>query len=338
MAFPDLSYARTLTLDGLGFSGPITQDAVNSGMAFLNGELEKRDPRLLEPLQSVTWPRDVVAKTGGGWVEFTSQYFVDYATAGGVTAGFIGGQTNNIPIMQASVNKDVWQVFTFANILKVPFVDQQKLSGIGRSLDDLYDKGIRLNYNKVIDYLVYQGVPELGVTGLVNNPNVTATMAPNGASGYSTWATKTPDEILADINSVLNTTWQNSEYDVTGIANHIGIPAAQFAYINSTVISSAGSVSILKYVLANNLAVSQGVDLSIVPMGFWLPGAGTGGTDRMVAYVNDEDRVNFDLTVPLSRVLTQPDVREMAYLTAYASQMSQLKMLFPQTVVYMDGI
>ena len=335
---PAFNNARMLTLDAGGFTGTMTQDSVNAGMAFLNAELEKRDPRLLEPLQSVTWPRDVVAKTGGGWVEYSSQYFVDYATAGGITAGIIGGETNNIPIMQANVNKDVWQVFTFANILKVPFVDQQKLQGIGRSLDDLLDKGIRLNYNKVLDYVVYNGIPQLGITGLVNNPNVTAALAPNGASGFSQWNKKTPDEILADINSVLTSTWTNSEYDLTGMANHIGIPAAQFGYINTTNISQAGSVSILKYVLENNLAVSQGRELVIVPMGFWLPGAGTGGTDRMIAYVNDEDRVNFDLTVPLSRVMTQPDVREMAYLTSYAAQIGQLKTLYLQTITYLDGI
>lgn len=333
-----INNARTLTLDAGGFSGMMTQDSINSGMAFLNAELEKRDPRLLEPLQSVTWPRDVVAKTGGGWTEYTSQYFVDYATAGGITAGIVGGETNNIPIMQANINKDVWQVVTFANILKVPFVDQQKLQGIGRSLDDLLDKGIRLNYNKVMDYLVYKGIPQLGMTGLVNNPNVTATLAPDGASGFSQWSKKTPDEILADVNSVLASTWTASEYDLTGMANHIGIPAAQFGYINTTPVSQAGSISILKYLLENNLAVSQGRELEIVPMGFWLPGAGSGGTDRMIAYVNDEDRVNFDLTVPLARVMTQPDVREMAYLTAYAAQMSQLKVLYSQSMVYMDGI
>ncbi|MNW11093.1 hypothetical protein D3C71_2084560 [compost metagenome] len=58
----------------------------------------------------------------------------------------------------------------------------------------------------------------------------------------------------------------------------------------------------------------------------------------MLAYVNDEDRVNFDLPVPLSRVMTQPNVTEMAYLTAYAAQLGQVKFLYLQCARYMDGI
>ena len=46
--------------------------AMDSGMAYLLGELEKQDTKIREPLKSITWPRDIVSKTGGGWVEFTS--------------------------------------------------------------------------------------------------------------------------------------------------------------------------------------------------------------------------------------------------------------------------
>lgn len=311
--------------------------AIGSGMAFLNAELEKRDPRLLEPLQSVTWQRDIVSKTGGGWVEFTSNYFADYATTGGNQNGIIGGQTNDIPIMQANVNKDIFKVFTFSNILKVPFVDQAKLQGIGRSLDDILDKGIRLNYNKSIDNIVYNGVPAIGIYGLLNNPDLVATAAPNGAAGTATWKTKTPDEILADINSLITATWTASEYDLTGMANHILVPPEQYAWLVSQKVSTAGNISILQFLLENNIGRNQGVDLVIAPSR-WCIGAGTGGKDRMVAYVNDEDRVNFDLTVPLSRVMTQPNVTEMAYLTAYAAQIGQVKFLYTQCARYMDGI
>lgn len=312
--------------------------AISEGMAFLNAELEKRDPRLLEPLQSVTWPRDIVAKTGGGWVEFSSQYFNDYATTGGAdNGGIIGGESNDIPIMQANTTKDIWKVFTFGNILKVPFVDQQKLLGIGRSLDDILDKGIRLNFNKSMDNVVYKGVPSVGTTGLINNPNVTASSAPNGASGYSTWVKKTPDEIMADVNSLIESTWAASQYDLTGMANHLLLPPAQYGYIATTNVSSAGNRSILDYLLENNLAQNQGIDLVIVPSR-WCIAAGTAGTDRMVGYVNDEDRVNIDLTVPLSRVMTQPQVTEMAYLTAYAAQFSEVKILYTEPVQYLDGI
>jgi hypothetical protein len=323
----------------VGGQGLMTTDAaaIGTGMAFLNAELEKRDTRLLEPMSSVTWMRDIVAKTGGGWVDFTSNMFVDYATTGGNESGIIGGQTNDIPIVQANVNKDVFKVVTFSNILKVPFVDQQKLSGIGRSLDDILDKGIRLNYNKSLDNVVYTGLPGLSVYGLVNNPNLVATAAPNGAGGTATWATKTPDEILNDINQALVATWAASEYDLSGMANHILIPPVQYAYIVSTKVSGNADKSILQYLLDNNIGKNQGIDITIAPSR-WCTAAGAAGKDRMVVYVNDEDKINFDLPVPLSRVMTQAEVTQMAYLTAYAAQIGQVKFLYLQCARYVDGI
>lgn len=327
---------RTVALPGIG-KMPTTDAAIGTGLAFLRGELEKRDPRLLEPLVNVDWPRDIVAKTGGGWVEFSSNNFVDYAGTGGSNKGIIGGQTNNIPIVQSNVTKDIFKVFTWSNILKVPFVDQAKLQTIGRSLDQLLDKAIRLGYNKTIDYLVYNGWDEQNIFGLVNNPEVIASLVDAGVSTKTAWKDKTADEILHDVNQVINDTWVNSEYDITGMANHVLIPPAQYADIVSRKVSEAGNVSILDYLLKNNIANNQGRELAIVPSR-WCIGAGTGGTDRMVAYVNDDDRVNFDLPVPLSRAMTNSDVKELSYLTAYVAQISQVKILYYQCFRYRDGI
>ena len=321
-------------------AGKFTMDAaaLGTGMAFLVGELEKRDPKLLEPMTSTTWQRDIVASTGGGWVEFSSNYFVDYSTTGANHRGIIGGQTTAIPVLQANITKDNWKVFTWSNIVKVPFVDQQKLSGIGRSLDQIYDKGLRLNYNKMLDENVYTGFADFGTEGLVNNSNIASSLAALNAGGTSRkWKDKTPDEILNDINSAITNAWANSGYDNAGIPNHIGIPPLLYSYIVGTKVSLAADKSILNYLLENNIAKANGVDLVIVPMR-QLVGAGTGNTDRMIAYVNDDDKVTFDITVPLSRVLTQPSVEHMAYLSAYAGQVGQVKFLYTQCVEYVDGI
>jgi hypothetical protein len=321
------------------------QDAATSGgMAFLVGELEKRDPKLREPLTSVTYQRDIVIKTGGGFVENVSAYNVSYATAAGVTGGIIGGETNSIPIMQADIGKDIFKVFTWAHVLKVPYIDQQKLQNIGRSLDDLLDKGIRLNFNKMMDQNVYLGFTQYGTYGITNNPSVTTASAVNGASGSPLWANKTPDEILADINTAMGNTWAAAEYDLSGMANHILIPPKKYQMLVQTKISTAGNISILQFLLENNIGKNQGVELFIAPSRWCIGslnggvGAGTGGTDRMVAYANDEDRLQVDITVPLMRALTQPDAKEFAYLTDYCGQVGQVKFLFLQPVAYTDGI
>jgi len=314
------------------------QDAATSGgMAFLVGELEKRDPKLREPLTSVTYPRDIVVKTGGGWVENTSAYNVSYATAGGADGGIINGETNNIPIMQADIGKDIFKVFSWSHILKVPFLDQAKLQTIGRSLDDILDKGIRLNHDKTLDRNVYLGFPNYGAYGIVNNPNVTIVSAATGASSSTLWTNKTPDEILADVNTAMLTTWENSQYDLSGMANHILVPPAQYAMMVRQKVSTAGDISILSFLLDNNIGKDQGVDLFIGPCR-WCIGAGASSTDRMVAYANNEDKVRIHETVPLQRAMTNPSVEHLAYLTAYCAQFSQPEILYLQPFLYTDGI
>jgi len=323
--------SQTATMSAMDSAG------IGQGMAFLNGELEKRDTKLNEPLTSITWDRDITPKFGGGWVETTSNLFVDYATTGGNGNGLIRGQSNDIPVIQANTSKDIYRVFPWSNVLSVPFIDQQKMQGIGRSLDNLLDNGIRLNYNKSIDYMVYYGIEEEKVYGLVNNPNVTATTVDSGAATSKLWANKTADEILDDVNTVLADAWGNAQYDVSGMPNQLLIPPTQFTIINSRKVSDAGNVSILNYLLENNIAKANGIDLAIVPCRQCI-GAGTSSTDRMVAYVNDDSKILIDIPVPLQRVMTQPSVKDMAYLTSYAANIGVVKCLYYQCIMYADGI
>ena len=319
------------------FRGNAWDAATSSGMAYLVGELEKIDPTIREPLTSLTWQRDIVAKTGGGWVEHTSTFDVEYASSGANGNSIVAPGATAIPIMQVNTNKNLFKVSTFMHAMHVPFIDQAKLKQIGRNLEDLLDKGIKLNYNKTLDLNAYMGFAEAGTTGLLNDPQVAVYSAAEGAAGATQWDKKTPDEILHDINNALNDAWAASEYDMCGMPNHILIPPKQYAYIVAQKVSEAGNVSILKYLLENNIAVEQGGDVVVAPCR-WCIGAGSGKKDRMMVYVNDEEKVNFDLTVPLTRAFTQPSAERAAYITLFAAQIGQVKFNYYQPVAYHDGI
>ena len=179
----------------------MTMDAagIASGMAFLTSELEKRDPLIRKPLTSVTYPRDIVVKSGGGWVDYVSAQAVGYGITGGSGGSPVqAGGANGLPIVQANLEKGLYKAHTFAAALRVMWVDMQKANYIGRSLDQLLQDGMRMAYDKHMDQNVYTGMEEYGSTGLVNNPDVTETSVTGG-----TWASKTKEQILADINSAL---------------------------------------------------------------------------------------------------------------------------------------
>lgn len=326
-----------------GAQGVPTMDAagIASGGAFLVSELEKRDPNIRKPLTSFTYPRDININTGGGWVDYVSAMSVAYGITNGSGGGPVAaGGANGLPVVQASVDKGVYKAHTFAAALRIMFVDMQKSNFIGRSLDQLLTDGIRLTYDKHMDQNVYMGLAEYGTTGLLNNPDaVETTVANNGASsGASTkWADKTAEQILADINGAIIATWAAAEYDEAAMPNHILIPYEQYNYILTTKVTDLATETIMDYVLRNNVAAKNGGSLFIGATK-WCKGAGTSSSDRMAVYVNHERFVNLDELVPLSRVMSAPNVTNVCYDTAYMANVSEVQVLYPQTVTYWDGI
>ena len=331
--------SQNLNLGGAN-NGMFTMDAagIASGGAFLVSELEKKDPLIRKPLTSVTYPRDININVGGGWVDYVSAMSVAYGLTGGSENGPVqAGGANGLPIVQASVDKGVYKAHVFATALRIMFVDMQKANFIGRSLDQLLQDGVRLSYDKHMDANVYVGLSNYGTTGLVNNPDATETTVANGAAGTAAWATKTPLEILEDINSAITAVWAAAEYDTEAMPNHILIPYEQYTYIMNTPVTDLATETILDFVLKNNVAAKNGGSL-YVGATKWCKGAGTGSKDRMVVYVNHERYVNVDELVPMTRAMTQPNAANACYDTAYMANISEVQIFYPQTIAYFDGI
>ena len=334
--------ADPIVLKGMGTNnGAFTMDAagVASGGAFLTSELEKRDPLIRKPLTSVTYPRDININVGGGWVDYVSAMSVAYGITGGSENGPVtAGGANGLPIVQASVDKGVYKAHSFATALRVMFVDMQKSNYIGRSLDQLLTDGVRLTYDKHMDANVYVGLSDYGTTGLVNNPDATETTVGNNAAGNSSkWTDKTPVEILKDINNAITQVWTAAEYDTEAMPNHILLPYEQYTYILNTMVTNLATETIMDYVLKNNVAAKNGGNLYIGATK-WCKGAGTGKKDRMVVYVNHKRYVNVDELVTLTRAMTQPNAANFCYDTAYAANISEVQVFYPQTIAYFDGI
>ena len=190
-----------------------------------------------------------------------------------------------------------------------------------------------------MDENVYTGLPAYGTTGLVNHPDVTeTTVASNGADAPSTkWENKTKEQILADVNAGITAVWAAAEYDEDAMPNHILLPYEQYAYILNTMVTDLATETILDFILKNNVAAKNGKSLYVGAVR-WCNGAGTGGSDRMVIYVNHERFLQVEELVPLSRALSQPNAAHFCYDTAYAANLSEVELFYPQTMMYFDGI
>jgi Uncharacterized protein conserved in bacteria (DUF2184) len=329
-----LQVARSYSMDAAG----------SSGFAFLSSMLEYPNVELVRPLASVTHPRDIPIKTGGGFVELTSNYAVDYGTVGGNQYGLQGTQNTDIAQVQANVTKGLWKVINWQASMSISWLDLQRLaasktSGIPApySLQELLDEGVKLIWNKALDRVTYLGWN--GMLGLCNNTAIVSQQAALGASASRLWANKTPIEWQTDINTALLYTQENSGYDLEGLADTILVDFEHWSLLNAPM-TIAGCNSALEFILKNNVAERQGVPLTILPLPDpWISAQGVGGTNQLIAYRKSEKSLRLQIPAPLQKVMTVPSVAlGGSYETVFAGAIGQVQILRPTTALYLYGI
>jgi hypothetical protein len=332
---------RARTLDGLQTYDRRTIDSTGS---FLIGELERLDQKLHDPLVAVTWSRDIDLRSDVTIADEVSSFTNStFASVGGANPGgksWIGKNANAIAAMQLDIGKTAQPLTLWGEEIGWTIPELESAAKVGRPVDAQKYNGLVLKHQMDTDEMVYVGDATLGYKGLLNSALVVNVAAvANGAGGSSTWALKTPDEILADVNELLTSCWAAAGWAV--MPSELRIPPAQYGYLATQKVSQAGNLSILTYILENNISTKSGGKLNIQPLK-WCIGAGAGGTlgqlgtvDRMVAYTKDEDRVRFPM-VPLQR--TPLEYRSLFQLTTYYGRLGVVEFPYPETVAYRDGI
>jgi hypothetical protein len=318
--------------------------------AFLVGELERLDQKLHEPLADVTWGRDIDLREDVSIADEVSSFTLSsYASAGGLGSGqgigngkaWMGKSTDQVTGIGLDIGKIPHPLTPWGMELKYTILELESAAKLGRPVDQQKFAGLQLKYQMDVDEQVYIGDTSLGLTGLVNSDLVTnVNNVVAGAAGGTTWATKTPDEILTDINTALTSVWTASAFAV--MPGRILLPPTQYGSLATAKVSLAGNMSVLKYVQENNiLTTSTGRKLEILPSK-WCVGAGVSGTigtlgtvDRMVVYTKDKDRVRFPLT-PLQRTPIQYD--SIYHKTTYFGRLGAVEVVYPETIGYFDGI
>lgn len=336
---------RGFTRDsGMGFrSSTFDSKTIDSTGAFLVGQLERLDPIVNEPLVEYTWSRDIQIRGDVGiGDEVASWTNSSFAAVGGIQPSgkaWIGKDSNAIAAMQLDIGKTAQPLTLWGMECSYTIPELESSIQLNKPVDQEKLTGIQLKHQMDTDEMVYIGDTTLGYFGLFNNTAVTAGNVVVGAGGSTQWATKTPLEILADVNTVLNAGWAASGWAV--VPRELRLPPAQFALLNSTLISSAGNKSVLQFIRENNLAATRGTPLNIQPVK-WLIGAGAGGTpgvlgtvDRMVAYTNDQKYVRFPM-VPLQR--TPLEYRSIFHITTYFGRLGVVEVRYAETLQYADGI
>lgn len=316
----------------------------DSALSYYVNQLDNLDKTLHEPLVSVSWGRDIKIRPGitisNESTSFIRSAFAAAGTldnpvvpANGGNMPFISAETNAIPGVSVNGERIVLPLRLLAREISYTSVELERSQLTGQPIDAQKMDAFNVLYQMNTDQMAYIGYSAVNATGLLNSAIVTASNVVNGVSGSPLWINKTPDEILTDVNTTLSAAWAASGYAIC--PSGLRLPPAQFSYISSQKVSSAGNVSILKFLKENSISLNiNGSELDIQPIK-WLVGRGTSSTDRMMVYTNDLNRVRFPM-VPVRR--ETPYYQGIRFTAPYLWAFGEVEIIYPETIYYSDGI
>ncbi len=176
--------------------------------------------------------------------------------------------------------------------------------------------------------IAFTGDTATGLPGWLSNANVPASAVDAGASTDTEWDTKTPTEILADMNGAVN-----GVIDLTNGVEQpdtLVLPIKQYTQIATTRQDSGTDTTILEYFLRNSPTVNT------VEWANELKGAFTGGTDGFIAYTRSPDKFTLEMPQMFEQLPVQE--RGLEFVVPCHSRIAGVIIYYPLSQVFKYGI
>lgn len=205
----------------------------------------------------------------------------------------------------------------------------RKASKVGMDLDGKKAAAARRAIEVLIDQMGFQGDGKTNTMGIANIPNAGAYTVPAGGGGGTEWASKTPLEILADLNGIENKIVVDTNENE--IPDTILLPLEQYQLIAVTPMSTTiPNTTILEYFLRTSQYVKS-IDV-------WnkLSGAGAASVDRMVCYRRDPDAL--ELIIPQEFEQFPPQQENLEWTVPCHARCAGVVAYYPLSISYGDGI
>lgn len=201
----------------------------------------------------------------------------------------------------------------------------------GMPLDAERAKWADRAFEEFVDKVALQGDATKGMSGLLNYPGITIVNAPAGTGG-TTWATKTGDEILADVNTLLDGVYIDSNTVET--ADTLLIPEDRFRDLSRRIGDT--TMTIGEFIRANNVYTARSNQPLTIRAVRGLDTAGVGSTHRAIAYRRDPSVLK--LHMPMRHRFLAPQQVVMLFKVPGMFRLGGLDVRRPGSVRYMDLI
>lgn len=290
-AIPQLGYAagHSLTFnDGL--------PTMDDGLAFFISQLSNVESTIYETKYRNIVYQDFIPidMSDPEWVD--SVDYISYDAVG--VSKFISANADDLPDVAATAKKSTIPVHLGGDSFSYSLDELQKSQQLRMPLDTIKGRMAFRAYEEHAQRVAFTGDSERGLFGLWNHPNV--------QSDNSTvdWSTATGQEIVADMNDLLNTVWENSAQ--VHVPNTLVLPANQWSIISSRRMDSGTDTTILEFFRKNNLYTQlTGGELDI-RQNLELQTAGAGGGERMMAYEKNNENLGMKIPMAWRTLAPQP--------------------------------
>lgn len=274
-----------------------------------------------------------VDTTGPEWVEAITYFSSDAVGA----ANWYHGHAQDVPNVELLRERFATSVSMAAIGYEYTLEEIGKAQLYGINLTN--DKGVaaRRVAEEFTDKVAFVGDATKGFSGAVNNSSVSATTAPaDGTGSATTFASKTPDQILRDINGIL--TGQFTGTYGALVADTLLLPYDVLLNISSRRIDTVNQTTIIDWIKRNNIyTLTTGRELTIRGLFGYLDTAGSGGTKRMVAYKNSRDVLKLNMPMPF-RFFPAWQAGPMTFKIPGAFRLGGVDVKLSKGIRYLDGI
>lgn len=313
----------------------IMQDAQQVAMSFLI-----RQASLIEPTVYAIRYQDIqyqslvpVDTSAPEWIQSVTYFSMDSVGQ----AQWFNGNAHDVPKVEMTREKFETTVSMAAIGYGYNLEELGTAQLLGMNLSSDKASAARRVAEEKIDSVAFIGDAAKGFLGLVNSTTPTATTAPaDGTGSATTFASKTPDQVLRDINGQLTGIFTGTLG--TEIADTILLPYSVLLDLSTRRIDAVNQTTILEWIERNNIYTrTTGGQLLIRGMFGYLDTSGAGGTKRMVAYRRSPEVLKFHMPMPF-RFLPAWQTGPIKFDVPGIFRLGGVDIRRPKSIRYLDGI
>ena len=271
-----------------------------------------------------------VDTSAGEWAKSVTYYSMDGAGA----AKWLNGNGKDVPVVGTSTAQHETAVYSAGIGYGYGLEEVNQARMLGQNLASDKAAIARRAYEQMVYNVALSGDSDKGFEGLYNYTGVPqAAVAADGTGSATTWATKTPDQIIRDVNNGL--TGIVTATKETELADTLVLPTERFNYIASTRLTDT-SMTILEFLQKANVYTAQTGQPLMIRGKRGLLTAGSGSTARMVAYRRAPDVLK--LHIPMVHRFFPVQIEGFQFTIPGMFRLGGLDVRLPKAMSYLDGM